>query len=98
MRHTVPAGRLRLLRHGLLRVLGLGLLDQRLLVLVFPVDLVHFQLCAQRPLVVEAVEDAECEGGVAEDLEMQGRGLAEGPEVGWALWAQPGGSLQLRPC
>lgn len=41
MRHTFPAVRLRLLRHGLLRVLGLRLLYQRLLVLVFPIDLVH---------------------------------------------------------
>lgn len=68
MRHTVPAGSFRLRRHRLLRVLGLGLLYQRLLVLVFAVDLVHFQLGGQGPLVVEAVEDAEGEGRVAEDL------------------------------
>jgi hypothetical protein len=74
LRHTVPAGRLRLWRHGLLRELRLRLLYQELLVFVFPIDLIHLQLCGQRPLVVEAVEDAEGEGGVAEDLRAQGNG------------------------
>lgn len=41
LQHTVPAGRLRLWRHGLLRELRLRLLYQRLLVFVFPIDLVQ---------------------------------------------------------
>ena len=59
---------LRLLLRVILRPLSLGLADQALLVLPFLLCGVCLCLRLQALVVIEAVEDADAEGGPPEDL------------------------------
>lgn len=54
----------------LLGILGLSLLDEALLVLVFPLRCCELGGSGKSGLVVETVEDAGTEGRVAEHLDM----------------------------
>lgn len=85
-------------RCGLLPPLGLGLLDQRFFVLVFPLDLSALGLGIQGRLVPDTVDKACNQSRVAQNLERRENRTALATSRAKSRRKATGSTLTLTPC